>query len=79
MDYPNMPVRRSVPDEVRALVEQVAQQNLRWGTRRIQGELLGLSGGLLAAASSASCHDAMNVVSGGPDWAVAHSPVRSTG
>jgi hypothetical protein len=40
--YPGTPGRPPVPAEVRALVEQLAQQNPRWGYRRIQGELLGL-------------------------------------
>jgi len=40
--YSNAPGRPPVPDQVRALVEQLAQQNPRRGYRRIQGELNGL-------------------------------------
>jgi len=40
--YPEAPGRPPVPAGVRALVEQLARQNPRWGYKRIQGELLGL-------------------------------------
>ena len=40
--YPNAPGRPPVPAEMRALVEQLARQNPRWGYWRIQGELIGL-------------------------------------
>jgi hypothetical protein len=38
--YPNTLGRPPVPDEVRALVEQLARQNPRWGYRRVRREAL---------------------------------------
>ena len=40
--YPGTPGRPPVTVKVRALVEQMARENPRWGYRHIQGELLGL-------------------------------------
>ena len=40
--YPNAPGHPPVPAGVRALVEQLARENPRWGYRRSRGELAGL-------------------------------------
>jgi hypothetical protein len=52
--YPGTPGRPPVEAEVRALVEQLARQNPRWGYKRIQGELLGLGTGWARGRSAGS-------------------------
>ena len=53
--YPGVPGRPPLPDEVRALVEQVARENSSWGYRRIHGELAGLGYQIVASLGLFVC------------------------